>query len=97
MDKTIKKKWVAALRSGEYKQGKSHLHTRNNRYCCLGVLATVIGKRPSDAKCNNGDEYLRPSVLKKCGLKHLTQVRLGHQNDGGDSFDKIASYISRNL
>lgn len=40
------KKWIAALRSGEYKQGTGSLHSAGaegepDTYCCLGV-ATVV-------------------------------------------------------
>lgn len=34
------RQWLAALRSGEYRQGKNRLKTVNSRgvfYCCLGV------------------------------------------------------------
>lgn len=40
--KELRKKWVEALRSGEYKQGRICL-CNNNRYCCLGVLCDVAG------------------------------------------------------
>jgi len=43
MNPELKKKWVDALRSGEYKQGKSYLRSSDS-YCCLGVLADVIIK-----------------------------------------------------
>jgi hypothetical protein len=42
MKENIKKAWVKALRSGEYKQGKNFLCMTDegvDRYCCLGVLA----------------------------------------------------------
>jgi hypothetical protein len=42
MKKYIKKAWIKALRSGEYKQGHKRLcRTFNGEdlYCCLGVLA----------------------------------------------------------
>lgn len=32
--------WVAALRSGNYEQGKEKL-CRNGKYCCLGVLCEL--------------------------------------------------------
>ena len=44
MKKEIAKKWVKALRSGKYKQGKRALkvETKNNvRHCCLGVLCEL--------------------------------------------------------
>ena len=36
-------KWVAALESGEYKQGTRSLGSFEEGYCCLGVGATVCG------------------------------------------------------
>lgn len=35
------KRWINALRSGEYKQGRSHLQDVNGNYCCLGVACEV--------------------------------------------------------
>jgi len=37
----LAKRWVTALRSGQYEQGKYALRTGDDRYCCLGVLADV--------------------------------------------------------
>jgi hypothetical protein len=42
MNKIIKE-WVAALRSGKYKQGKNYLR-RGNKFCCLGVLCELAVK-----------------------------------------------------
>lgn len=36
-------KWVKALRSGEYKQGKECLGNKDNGYCCLGIAAITAG------------------------------------------------------
>lgn len=45
MDPDIKARWVAALRSGEYKQGRHRLKRRRehqkSEYCCLGVLCEI--------------------------------------------------------
>ena len=41
MNKRIKKLWVAALRSGEYKQGRRRLRSNVNTFCCLGVLCNI--------------------------------------------------------
>lgn len=44
MDATVKAKWVAALRSGEYQKGVGHLHDKDtDTYCCLGVLCKAVG------------------------------------------------------
>lgn len=43
MNKEIKEKWVAALRSGKYTQSKQKLKTKYG-YCCLGVLCDLAVK-----------------------------------------------------
>jgi hypothetical protein len=40
MNPDIKARWVAALRSGDYKQGTGVLH-KADAYCCLGVLCDL--------------------------------------------------------
>lgn len=40
MDARVKKLWVDALRSGEYKQADSRLRGESG-YCCLGVLCDI--------------------------------------------------------
>ena len=44
MNPEIKKQWVAALRSGEYRKGTAQLRDGNDRYCCLGVLCELAVK-----------------------------------------------------
>lgn len=48
MKKNIAKLWTAALRSGDYKQGRNALHTINKHneetFCCLGVLCDLYQK-----------------------------------------------------
>lgn len=45
MDPILKAKWIAALRSGKYVQGKGYLHKitkgKEHMFCCLGVLCEV--------------------------------------------------------
>jgi hypothetical protein len=36
-------KWVEALRSGDFKQGKGALRTIDGSYCCLGVACEISG------------------------------------------------------
>jgi hypothetical protein len=36
-------KWIEALRSGKYEQGKGKL-CKNGNYCCLGVLCEIQGR-----------------------------------------------------
>ncbi len=54
MDPELKKKWVAALRSGEYKQGRNRLHRKvDNSFCCLGVLCEVAGYQKEEGEMGN--------------------------------------------
>jgi hypothetical protein len=41
MNAEIKARWLAALRSGKFKQGRYRLR-KNDHYCCLGVLCEVV-------------------------------------------------------
>lgn len=40
MKAELKAKWIDALWSGAYEQGRGELYLRG-RYCCLGVLCVV--------------------------------------------------------
>lgn len=39
--KQARKKWVEALRSGKYEQGKGQLR-QDNKFCCLGVACDIL-------------------------------------------------------
>lgn len=41
MNKELVKDWVAALRSGDYQQGRQALRNKDNEFCCLGVLCDI--------------------------------------------------------
>lgn len=44
MNREIRDQWTAALRSGDYAQGRGALHAYSptgGRYCCLGVLCEL--------------------------------------------------------
>lgn len=53
MDPEVKARWIEALRSGKYKQGKGALRTGECN-CCLGVLAEINGV-PSDVQEETDD------------------------------------------
>jgi len=48
MDQELKTKWVAALRSGDYKQGNGYLHKiewdGSESFCCVGVLCKIASE-----------------------------------------------------
>ena len=82
MNKQIKARWVRALRSGKYKQGKEALH-QDGQYCCLGVLCDISGVGKWEV-CRHvvGEQYvtgqwasftrLTPQVMDWAGLKSLS-------------------------
>lgn len=64
MNAEIKAQWVAALRSGDYTQGRDRLVTINpdgsKEYCCLGVLCDLavksgLGIRVEDREMHYGN------------------------------------------
>lgn len=66
MNQEIKEKWVAALRSGEYKQAAGALKVNTKEgpaYCCLGVLCDLYAKEfdeewTTDTSSVTGKEYI---------------------------------------
>lgn len=61
MNKEIKKKWVDALRSGEYKQTRGRLRY-DDCFCALGVLADLVVKE------QKVDEKGEPYYSWLCGI-----------------------------
>jgi hypothetical protein len=53
----FKAKWIAALESGEYEQGRNSLKTSDGRYCCLGVACVVAGASFSFRFSSDGFDY----------------------------------------
>lgn len=49
-----RKKWIAALRSGNYQQGKARLNA-NGRLCCLGVACEVYQAEVGDLEVKRFD------------------------------------------
>lgn len=60
--KKNREKWVAALRSGEYKQTHGVLKNSDNRYCCLGVACEIFSKENE-----GGFEYIHGEFYFKSG------------------------------
>lgn len=58
MKPEIKKRWVEALRSGEYQQAKDYLVSLEG-YCCLGVLCEIAVQ--DGVVYREGDEYISTS------------------------------------
>jgi len=86
--KANREKWVAALRSGEFKQAQEVLKTEGPdgemRYCCLGVACSLairegIEEDWPDAAYEDWDQELPVSIRDWLGL----------QNNSGYLVDEI--------
>lgn len=104
MNKWVKRKWLKALRSGEYQQGTRRLVSISQEtYCCLGVLACemvpeFIRKKNSYEMAIDGNYGTIPDDLAT--LWELTREEQGAltiKNDNGYSFREIADWIEENL
>lgn len=97
-------KWVAALRSGKYEQGKAALKT-GDRFCCLGVLCDIsqVGKFDKN-DCFKTESGIRTGYLSKeveewAGIKKISHppiFKLILMNDTGKTFTEIADNIEQN-
>lgn len=82
MNPEIKARWVAALRSGEYKQTRSAMR-RDGGHCCLAVLCAIHAAETgqdlwvlvdaAEGKFRYADDdnsYLPAIVMQWAGLRH---------------------------
>lgn len=80
MKKEVADQWVAALRSGQYEQGRSALRVGEKSYCCLGVLCDISkrgrwsGGHEGNAVFEDADgetavSYLPHGVMKWAGMR----------------------------
>jgi len=99
--KDIAEKWVKALRSGEYEQGRGQLRI-NNKHCCLGVLCDIskLSIWDQDSYIKGSSAITLPTEVKmwadmKSGGGHLGEDKLSlwQLNDAGKTFSEIANII----
>lgn len=98
-----KAKWLDALKSGEYLQGRGRLCV-GGQYCCLGVLAEIMGAlrpdpcRPRAKVTLEGNlGYLDGATLDKARLPVSEQNSLAILNDISSDFLPTIEYIEKNL
>jgi hypothetical protein len=101
MEKALKQKWLEALRSGKYKQGRFALRTKIDDYCCLGVLCDVSGVSEWE---ENGLCYSYGGALSFLPFRLRDQLASGARaalvamnDDYGMSFPDIADWIGTNI
>jgi hypothetical protein len=103
MPKEMKRKWITALRSGEYKQGTGALKTDDGRYCCLGVLQMVVS---GDVSRLEGRQPAAMPSKAWCAAHGITAYQwrcaspknyLPVVNDTGHTFTYIADLIEKHV
>jgi hypothetical protein len=97
----VKAKWIDALRSGKYEQGRGQLRSKDDEYCCLGVLLDILSP---DAWVLNTEHGCYQSLDDRISvLPNYIENEIGRQgelidmNDGGKSFTEIADWIQENV
>lgn len=106
MKRELRDKWVAALRSGTYKQTtKGVLRMRRGGYCCLGVLCEIEGVPKDKSETHmgksvwayDGEHFSLPSQFREDESLMIWQSALQKLNDWGTKFPKLADYIEANI
>ena len=98
MNKELLKRWVKALRSGKYEQGRSVLCDRDIvssgvRYCCLGVLRDIEPSIEVHPMHRNG--LLSYASLQQHMGGDIDQRDLAERNDNDWTFPEIADFIEK--
>ncbi len=102
LPKVLKRKWIAALRSGDYKQTIGTLVEQdgNNgyKYCCLGVACKVAWSKPLLSDILGQGTIPARVEITPILKKGEAMDRLIDLNDTKKwSFKKIATWIEKNL
>jgi hypothetical protein len=95
MKPEIRDRWTAALRSGEYEQGRRRLRTNGDRFCCLGVLCDVVGV-DLDPWADATGVALAPPILEAL-IPYEVRNALASKNDAGGAFAEIADWIDEHI
>jgi hypothetical protein len=104
MKPAVKKRWVKALRSGEYEQTQARLHDEDG-FCCLGVLLDVEHSfdwewdEYAKCWCIDGNHIHLPGFEfnHEYKLSVSEEETLAGMNDDGCTFPEIADWIEENL
>jgi hypothetical protein len=84
MKPEFKTAWIAALDSGEYRQGTAWLNQIDKGYCCLGVLCEVAGAQWSESPRTSECWYKEnPTVMVDDGCCALIIGNKGELTSAG--------------
>ena len=97
------KRWVAALRSGEFQQATGCLRYGDG-YCCLGVACELYRRETGEGEWDGKNFFLGQHASLPRDIKNALQLRrsdghfnnkhrLADMNDSGCTFAEIADLI----
>lgn len=103
------KKWVEALRSGDFHQAREMLRSPDNAYCCLGVACELYRREVGGEWFESAYEVSPDEVAEDGELPSSVRDWLGltsnsgefetnsliAENDNGSTFAEIAAIIER--
>ena len=108
----LTKKWIEALRSGQYVQGQGSLRYYD-KYCCLGVLCNIYyghdkwqstmidvpGLYCIEGKTCHLPNEVRKKIVADDGTETLNffSTLMTMNDETGSSFTEIADYIETTL
>lgn len=87
MNPDIKKEWVAGLRSGKYTQGYGYLRSKDNKFCCLGLLCDIHDQKNEISLWNStivdnyilydNDGAMPPKEVRDwCGVESFHETKI---------------------
>ena len=90
-------KWVKALRSGEFLQAQGTM-VDNDSYCCLGVLATILGAEIMENRNGEGVVVKEHLAIDGIEVDNMGIVLDGAGNNllGGLPVDVIQVLVNMN-
>jgi len=98
MNQVVKQKWVAALRSGKFVQGRSklkHVSKEGNQHCCLGVLCEVHDQEYGCEQSFIGLEGFPPEhVMNWAELPDAANLQFTFVRDDGQKFKESLIYLN---
>ena len=83
MESKMKKKWIKALRSGDYDQTDQKMVSHDDKFCCLGVLCNISG----------AGEWIEPGNLFNIDWLYLVEINGVKHSHFGHVPDKYADSI----
>lgn len=86
MNLELIREWVDALRSGKYEQGRLALRSKDDKYCCLGVLCDIAKSKVGlDWNFHNDKYYIgedgavdTSSIILPVSIVNFLGIGAGH-------------------